>query len=66
MRNFTTKVMATLHDRALAAHRDEAGAGVLEYSLVAAVISVALVAAALTFGQAAVNSATAAVNGVLP
>ena len=60
------KMTAKIQDRTARVHDDEEGAGVLEYSLVAAVVSVALIGAALTFGQSAVTSAGTAVNGILP
>ncbi len=66
MMNLIHKATAKIQDRAACLPDDEEGAGVLEYSLVAAVVSVALIGAALTFGQSAVTSAGTAVNGVLP
>ncbi len=47
-------------------HRDAAGAGVLEYSLVAALVSAALLGAIFGFGLGAVESAGTIVNSVLP
>ena len=66
MRTMIHRTTARIQDRSQQFQRDEEGAGVLEYSLVAAVVSVALVAASLTFGQSAVNSATAEIAAILP
>ena len=38
MQQFATKVTARMHDRTARLHAEQEGAGVLEYSLVAAVI----------------------------
>ncbi len=61
MRKFT----ARLHARINSLHTDQDGAGVLEYSLVAAVVSVALVGVAATFGQNVINAAETAVTGAI-
>ena len=66
MQQFTNKIAARMRDRAARLQAEQEGAGVLEYSLVAAVISVALVAGALTFGQSVVTSATNEINTILP
>ncbi len=65
MRNVMLKTASKLNDARRRLHRDEEGAGVLEYALVAGVVSAALIAALATFAGDVVDAAGVAVNALI-
>ena len=46
-------------------HNDEEGQTIIEYALIVAVVSVALIAGMLTFGQSVITAAASAVDGAI-
>lgn len=62
MRNPILKAAIALHQRSLRLHEDERGAGALEYSLVAAVVSTLLVGGLIIIGGDVLSSTTAEIN----
>lgn len=64
MRNLIQKSYAKAQGARGRVHDDEEGAGVLEYALVAGVISVALITLASTMGGTVISTATTKLAGV--